>query len=778
MNPTLGNNVRIVRSGSGRYVLSEPESGFYYEVSDRERYLLHLMNGEHSVDDMARLFLERFGSAISPSSLDQFLRQLETEGLLGAPPTKGDHFPPPNAAGYPLPEALPVQVQRSTRVNRVFDVLTELFGWLVSWQAAIPCLFLFGIAFLGLAQNWSHIPGEIFKVIHQLPVPLVVVCFLVQILYLDLPKAVMTGIVCRKFGGEISRFGFRIQRGFIPTLTCEMAGNSLVRMDSTAIRTMLGIRLWTVATLTSLAVIYFMMIEAGTGLRSFFAIAAVVGFFELFILLNVFFPYDGCMLLAYVLKIPRLFDRSYDELKAWICFRPSPEGLPPGTRFGFLAYGLVSFLLILVVSVVLAYFVSHWLTNRYGALGAIAVLALGYQVLHRHVAAYFRPVTQALASLLRRFPPTRRLIELGRIPRYRRGYQLGAVVLVVLAGFIPYSFEVGGDCRLVPEAHQAIRSQLADEITAIHYREGDWVKAGDVVAELSGREISAEVNGLEAQLAEAQAGLDLLVKGARSTEVQIARDNVALRQADYELANSELARARSLAGKGVLSVSEQEKAASQRATAYEELSIARGQLQLVLQAVRPEDIRAQLATIEGIRASLAAARQYEELTRIRSPISGRLVTPQLEARLGQRAESGALIAVVQDPAQLLVEIDSGEVAARLLRVGLPVKVRLNATNGDLLKGKVIDFAPVASNSRVFDTEPFRTDREASIRNSLRLGETDTTIRVSAQLDPDSPALVPGATGYARITVADGNFWSALLPHIFRFLKVTVWSYLP
>lgn len=47
---------------------------------------------------------------------------------------------------------------------------------------------------------------------------------------------------------------------------------------------------------------------------------------------------------------------------------------------------------------------------------------------------------------------------------------------VLAAGLLPYKFEVGGHCRIVPQSEFGLRCQLQDEIDRIYVTDGQQVE--------------------------------------------------------------------------------------------------------------------------------------------------------------------------------------------------------------------------------------------------------------------------------------------------------------
>lgn len=151
-----------------------------------------------------------------------------------------------------------------------------------------------------------------------------------------------------------------------------------------------------------------------------------------------------------------------------------------------------------------------------------------------------------------------------------------------------------------------IRARVAGELRQVHFREGDLVNAGDLLVSLDPREYRAAVANARANLARAEARLDL--------------------------ARRELKRARSLQQAGVMSGEE-------------------------LDAKIGEERQAEADVGAGI-AGLAQAELNVEFTRITAPFAGRVGAAEVQA--GNLIQPGATLLttlVSVDPVRVDFEID-------------------------------------------------------------------------------------------------------------------------
>jgi multidrug efflux system membrane fusion protein len=171
----------------------------------------------------------------------------------------------------------------------------------------------------------------------------------------------------------------------------------------------------------------------------------------------------------------------------------------------------------------------------------------------------------------------------------KRPPQLVQAQAAAMADFAPTLIALG---TVTPRQSVAVRPRADGEIVGVAFREGDMVRAGQVLFRLDPRTAQANVQQAEAQL-----------KGAIAAERRATLD--------YE-------RAESLVGKGFISTAIRDE---RRALAYSARS-----------------------DIETAKAQLAAARVQLSFLTITAPISGR--TGELGFRLGSNVRAGEATALV------------------------------------------------------------------------------------------------------------------------------------
>lgn len=194
-------------------------------------------------------------------------------------------------------------------------------------------------------------------------------------------------------------------------------------------------------------------------------------------------------------------------------------------------------------------------------------------------------------------------------------------------------------------------------VVELPVREGQTVKAGEVIGELRKDEFKARLDALRGQLDQARAGLDALRRGERGEE--IARREAQVRAARARLTNAraQYNRFSNLLRQSAVSRVEFEAAQTEYRVAREEYEAANRTLELSAVG-RAEDIEAAEAAVRGLEGRVVEANLQLEDATLRAPFDG--VIAQRFVEQGQNVQAKQPVVRFQDVDEVDISADVPE----------------------------------------------------------------------------------------------------------------------
>jgi len=282
---------------------------------------------------------------------------------------------------------------------------------------------------------------------------------------------------------------------------------------------------------------------------------------------------------------------------------------------------------------------------------------------------------------------------------------LALLVLVAIGLWLAFRTPPGQLQGMVDADTANVSAKITARLSALEVREGDRVKAGQVLFELDSPEVAAKAQQAQAVVDAAQAVADKADEGARSEEIRAAEANWKRAVAGAELANSTYRHVDNLHREGVVTRQKRDEALAQSRSSTELAAAARAQYDQALAGARVQDkeaAQAQVRQAEGARAEVDAAR---EETRGRAPMAG---------EVGKRmADVGELVPAGY-PVFTLVDVDHPWVAVNLresqlegLRIGSRLQGTVPGLQGQEARFEVYFINPAG------DYATWRATRESS-----------------------------------------------------------------
>jgi HlyD family secretion protein len=251
-----------------------------------------------------------------------------------------------------------------------------------------------------------------------------------------------------------------------------------------------------------------------------------------------------------------------------------------------------------------------------------------------------------------------------------------------------------------------VAGQVAGRVLELRVDEGDRVNAGDVIARLDTADAQLALTRANAERAQADAQLRLLLAGSRPEDIRQAEAQAAGADADARAVETELAasaadldRFEALLASSSGSRKQRDDAAARRDVARDRLQAARDRVRAAREAVtrlrtgaRREDIDAARARVAAAAAQIATWEKAIADATIASPLSG-IVTETL-VDVGELLQPRAPLVVVTDLDHAWANVYVDEPFVPRLRLGQSATVFTDA-GGPGIAGTVSSIASKA-----------------------------------------------------------------------------------
>lgn len=295
-----------------------------------------------------------------------------------------------------------------------------------------------------------------------------------------------------------------------------------------------------------------------------------------------------------------------------------------------------------------------------------------------------------------------------------------------------------------------IVTKVAGHVVALEVRNGDRVRAGDVIARLDDGDVALAIDAAHGRIESHRAGIARIarqVDAARAGVVQAEAEIAGLRAADG-LAQAEFARYAALASRDFASRARLDQADAERKRSQAALVVA--EAAIATARARVDVTRAEMAEAERVLAeletALARAQRDRGFAVIRAPFDG--IIGNRAVQVGEFVQPGARLAALVPLAGLWVDANFKETQLSRLRPGQKVRVEVDAMPGVPVEGRVEAFSPASG--AVFSLLP----PENATGNFTKIVQR-VPVRVSLPDDAMAGGLLrPGLSVVVRIDTRD------------------------
>jgi RND family efflux transporter MFP subunit len=273
-----------------------------------------------------------------------------------------------------------------------------------------------------------------------------------------------------------------------------------------------------------------------------------------------------------------------------------------------------------------------------------------------------------------------------------------------------------------PARRSVIGAAVAGRILEFPVNAGDPVKAKQPLAQLLTRQIDLQIVAAEADLKLKREELKEAQNGARPEELREAKAKTAAAHALHDYLHTKLQRTKSLYERNAVSEDQLQDDVSRALTATQTFEAVKASEDLLIAGTRPEKIAQAEARVAIAEAEVDRLKDLLVKHTITTPFDGFVVAEHTE--VGQWIESGGLVAVVEDLAEIELEAQVLENYLDHVRLKTKARIELAALPNEKFTAEVTAIVPRADErSRNFPVKlrmknKFHADGTPVIRSGM------------------------------------------------------------
>jgi multidrug resistance efflux pump len=785
----LRTDLEIRPEPGGGVIVKDPITRAFYRFAQVQTSVLELLDGKHDFAAIAQVVSQKHQEEVLEEQLQLFANKLQLLLLL-------DHRDcwakleglKNNGRRTVIRKLLFIKIH-AFNPDRLLTSLEQKLRFCFSTRFAVTVWGLFAVALILSILNWESLFISFRSIFSLYSLPLIVIVVF----------AIMTihefahGLALKHFGGKVEEMGFMILY-FIPAFYCNVSDAWMLKKRERIWVSFAGgyiqFLLWALATIGW----RFLALET-LGSRICLIVIAFSGI-QTFLNFNPLIRLDGYYMLSDYLEIPNLRPKAMGylrgRLRSWLTGKPfaSEEKLGRRERRLFLCYGTASALFTGILIWIMLVRVGGWLIDEYRFWGIILVCVL-------FLMAMPASNKENMQVSGKGSQPVK--VRVRRLPIF-----LLILLLLGLAGFLPWELKISGDFTIIASKKVAVTPQVSGNLKKIYVEQGNQVQKDALLAEIENLDLSNSYEDTKGELAAQNAALDLLKAGSRPEEIDKARrlvetkkaelynvnriqqekavllDTVAKKEAELENARLNYDRTQRLLEPGLIAKNEADRARTAYEVQQKELSEAKGKLKVldeqtdrtsdvkrkelaqaeselnILRAgSRKESIRAVESQVNKLEERLNIFRRQLELLKIRSPIEGVVATSYLHNRIGDFLGKGDVFCEIVSEGTVIVEMPVPEKEIGDVSLGLPITIKVRGYPKRWYRATVKSIAPVAG-----------------------AGGLGKTVIVRGELENSDGSLKAGMTGVGKILCGKRTIFEIASRRAVRWLRTEFWEYLP
>ena len=291
------------------------------------------------------------------------------------------------------------------------------------------------------------------------------------------------------------------------------------------------------------------------------------------------------------------------------------------------------------------------------------------------------------------------------------------------------------------EAHESLVSfKVQGRVVDLPVEEGQFVRAGAVLARLDDADYQQKVRIDEATMRVRESNLALTLAGTREQEIKAAHQSMLDAQADLAQKKLDYERAQRLFSDGVLAMQERDVAETALKRAQATFRAAEQRYNEAVEGSRKEDIAIAQASLKEAAANLGMSRVNLDYTILHAPTAGVITVRQAE--LGEVVVPGTPVVTLADLDHIWLRAYLADTDLGRIRWGQDAVVSTDTYPGKQYHGRI----SFISSEAEFTPKSVQTYKE----------RVTLVYRIKIDVDNPNHELKPGMPADAHITLAATN----------------------
>jgi putative peptide zinc metalloprotease protein len=785
----LRSDLEIHSESNGGVIVKDPVTHGFYRFTPVQASVLERLDGSQDLHSIAASVSEQHQTEVLEEQLKDFAGKLQKLLLLDHPYCWAKLEGSLRKKRHRILRNLLFVKIHAFNPDTLLGNLEQNLRFCFSSAFAAAVWITVAVAFFLSLLNWESLFVSLGTIFSLYSIPLIVIIVFVIMTIHEFAH----GLTLKHFGGKVDEMGFMILY-FIPAFYCNVSDAWMLKKRERILVSFAGgyvqFFIWALAT------ICWRLLAIETPASRVCLITIAFCGIQTFLNFNPLIRLDGYYMLSDFLEVPNLRPKAMaymkNKIRSWLTGTPSrgQEGLNARERRLFFFYGSASALFTGALIWIMVQRVGGWIVHTYHFWGILLVSVLFFMAMPG--------VNKENGTVSERGAQTVKL----RTRRFT--IALLAVMLILIAGFLPWELKISGDFTIIASKRVSVTPQVSGNLKRIHVDQGRQIRKGELLAEIENLELSNSYEETKGELAAQKATLDLLLAGSRPEEIEKARrlvetkkaevynanriqqeravllDTVAKKEAELENARLIYERTLRLLETGLVARNEADRTRIAYEVQQKELSEAKGRMKILEEQTdrssdikrkelaeaeselnilragsRKESIRAVESQVNKLEEKLNIFGRQLELLNIRSPIDGVVATSYLQNRIGDFLDKGDMFCEIVSEGTVIVEIPVPEKEIGDVQLGFPITIKVRGYPKRWYRATVRNIAPVAAASGV-----------------------ERTVIVQGDLKNPDGSLKAGMTGVGKILCGQRTIFEIASRRATRWLRTEFWEYLP